>query len=65
MPIAGRKLDLMQLYKAVQFYGGFASCVASKSFAKVTTKLGVDKGAQTNASFLLRYPGPKQIFSIS
>ena len=52
--LAGRDLNLKQLYKAVQSFGGFASCVASRSFAKVTTKLGIDKTAMTNASFLLR-----------
>ncbi|CAL5229957.1 g13386 [Coccomyxa viridis] len=52
--VAGRDLNLKQLYRAVQSFGGFASCVANRSFAKVTTKLGIDKTAMTNASFLLR-----------
>ncbi len=51
---AGRALNLKQFYKSVQAYGGFAACVAHKSFAKVTTKLGIDKGLSTDASYHLR-----------
>lgn len=51
---AGRDLDLKEFYKAVQAYGGFASCVANKDFAQVTTELGIDKRVMTNASWILR-----------
>lgn len=51
---AGVDLNLQQLYKAVQTHGGFEATISNKCWGKVAKKLGIDKSAHTNASFVLK-----------
>ncbi len=51
---AGVDLNLQQLYKVVQTHGGFEATISNKCWGKVATKLGIDKSAHTNASFVLK-----------